>query len=137
MSEASITLTSDEQTTLRTAAYGAVTLLSMTRPGPISSTRQNMAGALTLTSATGLVGQILSAKEKTALKGKNTAEVAEEVLPALTEAVAILDTKAPAETAEFQRAVTAAIQEAIAATSGSNQAQDDMATKITAALQGS
>jgi len=134
MSEASITLTSDEQSTLRTAAYGAVTLLSMTRPGPISSTRQNMAGALSLTSATGLVGRILSAKEKIALKG-TTAEVADQVLPALTQAVAILDTKAPAETAEFQRAVTTAVQQAIAATSDPNPAQDDMATKITAALQ--
>ena len=135
MSQNAITLTSDEQTTLRTAAYGAVTLLSMARPGPISSTRQNMAGALSLTSATGLVGRILSAKEKIALKG-TTADVADQVLPALTEAVAILDAKAPAETAEFQRAVTTAIQQAIAATSRPNQAQDDMATKITTALQG-
>jgi len=78
MSQNAITLSGDEQTTLRTAAYGAVTLLSMTRP----------------------------------------------------------DTKAPAETAEFQRAVTTAIQQAIATTSRPSQAQNDMAAKITAALQG-
>lgn len=134
MSDVSTTLTSDEQTTLRTAAYGAVTLLSMTRPGPISSTRQNMAGATALTGATGIVGRILAAKEKITLKG-TTAEVADQVLPALTQAVVILDTKAPAETAEFQRAVTTAVQQAIAATSGPDQAQNDMATKITTALQ--
>ena len=134
MSENSIALTGDEQSTLRTAAFGAVTLLSMTRPGPISSTRQNMAGATALTSATGMVGHILATREKIVLKG-TTAEVADQVLPALTQAVAILDTKAPAETTEFQRTVTTAVQQAISATRGPDQAQHDMAAKIAAALR--
>jgi len=134
MSKIDITLTSDEQTILRKAAYGAVTLLSMTRPGPLASTRQNMAGALALTGATGMVGQVLATKEKIVLKG-TVAETAEQVLPALSQAVAVLDAKAPAETVEFQRVVTTALQQAADATHGPNAAQNDMIAKITAALQ--
>ena len=133
MSTISIVLTRDGQTTLRKAAYGAVALLSMARPGPISTTRQNVTGALALTGATGMVGQILAIKEKVVLKG-TTAEVAEQVLPALTRAVAILETKAPAGTAEFQRAVTIAVRQAAATGRGPNLAQNDMIDKISAAL---
>lgn len=50
------TFTPTEQTTIRTAAYGTVQLLSSARPGPISSTKQNVAGALTLNAVTGSVG---------------------------------------------------------------------------------
>ncbi|MFJ4188223.1 hypothetical protein [Kitasatospora sp. NPDC089509] len=134
MSETFIPLTADEQTTLRKAAYGAVTLISLAYPGALSATRENIAGAKVLTGATGAVGRVLSGKGKFELNGKTTADIADEVLPALAQTVATLEAKAPQESTEFRRVVTTAVRQAAAATRGPKPAQADMIDKITAAL---
>ncbi|MEV5508696.1 hypothetical protein [Streptomyces orinoci] len=135
MSESRMPLTSEEQITLKKAAYGAVTLVSLAYPGAWSSTKENVVGAKVLTGATGAVGRILSGKDKFRLDGKNTADIADEVLPALTATVAALQIKSPAETEEFRRAVTTAVRQAAASTKGgASPAQTDMIAKITAAL---
>lgn len=128
-----IILTSGEQDTLRKAAYGAVNLVAIAYPGLVASAKANTAGALVLASATGAVGQLLADKGKITYAGKTTAEIAGEVLPALTATVATLRTKDPAELAEFRRAVTIAVDQAATAI-GPNPARADMTAKITAAL---
>ncbi|MFB7666350.1 hypothetical protein ACFC1R_20750 [Kitasatospora sp. NPDC056138] len=135
MSTTYIPLTRDEQTTLKKAAFGAVTLLSLAYPGAWSTTKENVVGAKVLTGTTGIVGRVLSGKDKFDIKGRTTAEIADEVLTALTSTVATLDAKAPAETAEFRRAVTTAVRQAAASTRrGTSPAHTDMIAKITAAL---
>lgn len=133
MSTVSVPLTSDEQIILKKAAYGAVNLLAIAYPGPIATTKANMAGAMVLANATGAVGQVLAGKEKIHYTGRTTAEIADEVLPALTRTVAILRAKAPAEVDEFRRAVTTAVNQAAASVS-EMPARSDMVAKITAAL---
>ncbi|WP_431040768.1 hypothetical protein ACQUSR_01915 [Streptomyces sp. P1-3] len=136
MSETFIPLTGDERLTLKKAAFGAVTLVSLAYPGAWSATKENIVGAKVLTGATGIVGRVLSGKAKFDLKGENTADIADEVLSALRATVATLDAKAPAETQEFRRAVTTAVQQAADSTGrGTSPAQADMITKITAALK--
>lgn len=135
MSETYIPLTSDEQTALKKAAYGAVTLVSLAYPGAWSSAKENIVGAKVLTGATGIVGRILAGKDKFDIGGKTTADIADEVLAALRSTVTALAAKAPAETDEFRRVVTTAVQQAAASTRGGvNLAQADMIGKITNAL---
>ena len=128
------TLTPDEQATLRKAAFGAVTLVSIAYPGAVSTARENIAGAKVLTGATGLTGQILSGKDKVNLTGRSAAEIAHEVLPALTATVAALDATDPAEADNFRTIVTTAVEQAAATGSGPNPAQTLMIDKIKAAL---
>jgi hypothetical protein len=135
MPEIYIPLTDDEQTTLRTAAYGAVTLVSMAYPGVWSSTRVNVVGSKVLTGSTGTVGRVLSGKGKVDLKGGTTADIAETVLAAVKATLTTLRAKDPAAAAEFQRAVTTAVRQAAAsARKGTSPAQVDMIDKITAAF---
>jgi hypothetical protein len=128
------TLTPDEQATLRKAAFGAVTLVSIAYPGAVSTARENIAGAKVLTGATGLTGEILSGKDKVKLTGRAAAEIANEVLPALSATVAALDPTDPAEADNFRTIVTTAAQQAAATGSGPNPAQTLMIDKIQAAL---
>ncbi|MEU4840895.1 hypothetical protein [Nocardia testacea] len=62
-------LTAQDQATVRTAAYGAISLLAATGAPHKAATQDSIA----LTSATGLVGHVLAAKSKDIdLKGTGT-----------------------------------------------------------------
>ncbi|MFI6866153.1 hypothetical protein [Nocardia sp. NPDC050406] len=127
---ATITLTDQDKSTIRVAAYGAVSLLAAAG-APHKGITQ---GSIALTSATGLVGHVLSAKAKDIkLKGKNAAELAEQVLPALTTAMAVLNEQNPAEADNFRSTVLVAA-EATAHSGKPSPAVTAMAHKITEAL---
>ncbi|MEU3844126.1 hypothetical protein AB0E88_29395 [Streptomyces sp. NPDC028635] len=130
----SITLTEQDKLTLRTAAYGAITLLAAAdpagRPHKIAT-----AGTIALGSATGLVGHVLatplSGKE---LTGKSTAEIADRVLPALTASVRLLHERSPAEAGDFRRTVLVALEAAQAHQGETKPVTAEMIRKITEAL---
>ncbi|QLY30180.1 hypothetical protein [Nocardia huaxiensis] len=126
----SITLSAENMTVVRTAAYGAVSLVAA---ADVKSHRAAAAGTVALTSATGLVGHVLAAKSKDIkLTGKSVAELADQVFPALADAVALLEQTDPAEAGNFRNTVLFAI----AAATGSNPTPvaAEMARKITAAM---
>ncbi|GAB4589537.1 hypothetical protein [Nocardia sp. IFM 10818] len=127
-----IALTDQHKATLRTAAYGAVSLISATGAAHRAST----AGSIALTSATGLVGHVLNAKAKDIkLSGKNVAELADQVLPALTAAMSLLGQQDPAEAENFRNTVLVAIDAATQAGKGApSPVTAEMIRKITAAL---
>jgi mannitol-specific phosphotransferase system IIBC component len=126
----SITLSDQDQLTLRTAAWGAVYLMSAAGAAG-SAHKAATNGSIALTSATGLVGHVL-AKAPKGLTGKTTAALADQILPALTASVTLLKQHAPDEADNFRRTVTVAID---AAQQGrSNPTTTDMARKITEAL---
>lgn len=127
-------LTPEERVTLKKAAYGAVSLVSMANPGVVSSTKENLAGSKALNAATGLVGMVLASKDKFKINGGNTAEIADDVLPALTSTVELLQSQDPDEASNFRVTVNVAMQQAAAATGGPNPAQVVMIDKIRAAL---
>lgn len=133
MNKRFIPLTQAEETEMRVAAYGAVVLLSIAHPGGLGTGKVNMVGGLVLASATGIVGEVLAGKGKVPIKGRNAAQIADEVLPALSNTVATLEAKAPAEVGEFRRAVTAALNDAMGAVK-TGQAHADMLAKIQAAM---
>ena len=131
----SITLTDQDKATLRTAAYGAVSL--MAAAGAAGSPHKVATdGSIALASATGLVGHVLAAKGKDInLYGKSVAELADQVLPALTAAVSLLKQQDPAEADNFRSTVLVAIEAAAHTSQGEpSPTLADMARKITGAL---
>jgi D-alanyl-D-alanine carboxypeptidase len=130
----SITLSDQDKSTLRTAAYGAVSLIAAAgaagKPHKIATE-----GALALHTATGPVGHVLAAKSKDIdLAGKSVAELADQVLPALTATMSGLAQQDPAEAANFRSTVLVAIEAAQTHLGRPSPATAEMARKITAAL---
>ncbi|TMR07796.1 hypothetical protein ETD86_50490 [Nonomuraea turkmeniaca] len=131
----SITLSDQDKATLRTAAYGAVSLMSAADAAG-SPHRAATDGSIALASATGLVGHVLAAKSKDInLYGKSVAELADHVLPALTAAMSLLKKQDPAEADNFRSTVLIAIDAAARTHQGRpSPTMADMARKITEAL---
>ncbi|MGW4533614.1 hypothetical protein ACWEOI_21965 [Nocardia sp. NPDC004340] len=127
----SITLTDQDKSTIRTAAFGALALLSAAG-APHKGSSQ---GSIALTSATGVVGHVLSTRARDIqLDGKNVAELADQVLPALTAAITLLGAQDPAEAANFRDTVLVAVEATAQAKGDPSPAVTAMARKITAAL---
>ncbi|MEU7860701.1 serine hydrolase domain-containing protein [Nonomuraea sp. NPDC049141] len=128
----SITLSDQDKSTLRTAAYGVVSLMAAATGSP-QKTATN--ATIALTSATGLVGHVLAAKAKDIeLTGKTVAELADQVLPALTAAMSLLGEQAPAEADNFRGTILLAIEAAQVHPDKPSPTKAEMARKITAAL---
>ncbi|THV40868.1 hypothetical protein [Glycomyces buryatensis] len=130
-----VTLTAENKSTLRTAAFGAVTLMSY---AGIAGSAHKVAtdGSLALASATGLTGHVLAEKQKDfKLDHKSSAALADQVLPALTASVAILKEQDAAEVDNFRSTVLVAIEAATRAHKGApSPTMAEMTRKITAAL---
>ncbi|MER7926331.1 MULTISPECIES: hypothetical protein [unclassified Streptomyces] len=130
-----ITLTDQDKNTLRTAAYGAVSL--MAAAGAAGSPHKVATrGSIALASATGPIGYVLAEKSRIkGLDGTSVAALADHVLPALTEAMSVLRKQDPAEADNFRGTVLVALE---AGTRGDRNAAGpvmaDMTRKITAAL---
>lgn len=129
-----ITLTDQDKLTLRTAAWGAVSLMSAAGAAG-SAHKVATEGSIALTSATGLVGHMLAKAPKGVKYGKTVAALADQVLPALTASMRLLKQQDPAEADNFRRTVIVAVE----AAAGTHRDQPsptlaDMTRKITGAL---
>ena len=130
----SVILTDQDKLTLRTAAWGAVSLMSAAGAAG-SAHKVATHGSIALTSATGLVGHVLTKAPKGVKYGKTVAELADQVLPALTAAITLLKQQDPAEADNFRSTVIVAIDAAAHTHQGRpSPTLTDMARKITAAL---
>jgi D-alanyl-D-alanine carboxypeptidase len=129
-----VALSDQDKATLRTAAYGAVSLMAAAGAAGGKPHRIATDGSIALSSATGLVGHVLGEKSKAVnLSGKSVAELADQVLPALTEAMSLLKKLDPAEADNFRSTVILATETAIHRTNPSPTVAD-MIRKITTAL---
>ncbi|MEU7003894.1 hypothetical protein [Nonomuraea sp. NPDC046570] len=131
----SITLSDQDKLTLRTAAYGAVSLMTVA-DATGKPHRAAVDGSIALGSGTGLVGHVLATYPKGVdLSGKSVAELADLVLPALTAAMSLLKKQAPAEADNFRSTVIVAIEAAARTHRGvPSPTLTDMIRKIIAAL---
>ncbi|MER5884944.1 hypothetical protein ABT160_14045 [Streptomyces sp. NPDC001941] len=129
------TLTTQDKTTLRTAAYGAVALLAAADAAG-SPHKTATTGSLTLASATGLVGHVLAEKAGSiTIEGKTVAAMADHVLPALTESMRLLKAKDAGEAENYRATVLRAVEAGILAGKGDpSPALVDITGKITQAL---
>ncbi|MFG1966032.1 hypothetical protein [Nonomuraea sp. NPDC049028] len=130
----SITLTDQDKLTLRTAGWGAVSLMSAA--GAAGSAHQAATeGSIALASATGLVGHVLAKAPKGVKYGRTVAALADQVLPALTASMSLLNQQNPAEADNFRRTVIVAIDAATRPHKGQpSPTMTEMARKITEAL---
>ncbi|MEV4362480.1 hypothetical protein [Nonomuraea sp. NPDC049625] len=129
-----ITLIDQDKLTLRTAAWGAVSLMSAAGAAG-SAHKVATEGSIALTSATGPVGHVLAKAPKGVKYGKTVAALADQVLPALTASMNLLRQQDPAEADNFRSTVMVAVEASIGDHQGRpSPTLTDMARKITAAL---
>ncbi|GAA4066575.1 hypothetical protein [Nonomuraea soli] len=130
-----VTLSAQDKLTLRSAAYGAVALLAAADVAG-SAHKAATAGSLALYAATGPIGHVLAEKKPGVdIDGRNAAEIADKVLPALTASVALLKQQDPAVAADFRDTVLVALDAAARAHRGEpSPTAAEMTRKITAAL---
>lgn len=128
-------LTERDKLSLRTAAYGALTL--MTAAGASGSPHKGATG-VALYSATALVGDVLDERSKgLRMSSTSVAGIADHVLPALTTAMNLLRNQAPAEADTFRTTVIDAAESAARTHLGEPSPElAEMIRKITAALDG-
>jgi D-alanyl-D-alanine carboxypeptidase len=129
-----ITLSDQDKNTLRTAAYGAVSLMTAAgaagKPHKIATN-----GGIALGSATGLIGHVLAEHPKGKdLTGTSVAEIADRVLPALTASMNLLKKQDPAEAGNFRGTVLVAVETAQMHQDRPSPTLAEMARKITEAL---
>ena len=130
-----VELTTRDKSTIRTAAFGAITLMSY---AGIAGSAHKVAtgGSLALAAATGAVGHVLAGKQRDfKLQAKSSAALADQVLPALTASVKLLKEQDPSEADHFRRTVTVAVEAANRAHKGEpSPTMAAMTRKITEAL---
>lgn len=130
-------LTDDERATLKRAAFGAVYLVTNADPGFLTLLRESAAASGAFTGASGLVRDVLTTGGLPTLpraSRKDQGRVEAEVLPALTESVAILRAKAPDEVDNYCEAVLSASQRAAEAARGVHESEAAVLAKVRAAL---
>ncbi|SOB88508.1 MarR family winged helix-turn-helix transcriptional regulator [Streptomyces sp. 1331.2] len=133
--EAGTALGRGEKLTLQTAAHGVVALMAGADPGAFSSARAGMAGGKALSAATGLVGRVLAEKPKgMKLGGKSTADLADQVFPALAASLALLRDLDPGEADNFRSVIRTAVEAALKTRHGGSPAMTAMAAKISTTL---
>jgi hypothetical protein len=106
-----INLTAQDEITIRTAAYGTVSLLSAAGIAG-SAHKIGTDASLALAATTGAVGHVVANAKGMKLKGKSTAELADQVFPAITESVRLLEAQDPAEAENFRTTIGVVIDAA-------------------------
>jgi hypothetical protein len=129
-----LTITAQDEITIRTAAWGAVSLMSAA--GIVGSAhRIGTDAGLALAAATGTVGHVVATAKGTRFNGKSTAELADQVFPAITASVKLLEEQDPAEAANFRSVIGTVIAAADRAhRGGPSPVMAEMARKINEAL---
>jgi tellurite resistance protein len=125
--------TDAESRTLRRAVYGAMVLVSHADPGPVVEER--FAGLKAMVNLPAELREVLNASRVRLPEGTE-ADLEQAVLDALRASMKILSAKAPQEAAVFPDAMVSICQEVAAADGKVADAEDEMITKVRAALAG-
>ncbi|WP_121158856.1 hypothetical protein [Micromonospora pisi] len=128
--------------TLKSAAFGAVFLVSNAEPGVLSMVKESFAASNAIAGSTGLVREVLTTGGLPRLSAGSPgelqpAEVEAVALPALRRAVQILSVKAPGELENYRHTVLRAGDEVARASDGVSEAEAAMLDKIRDALSAS
>jgi hypothetical protein len=127
-------LTDEERMTLKTAAFGAVFLVSNADPGVFSMIRESFAASGAIAGTTGLVREVLTTGRLPKLPSDSPADVPAVVLPALGRAVEILRAKVPDELENYRGAVLTTIDVVARAVNGIDPAEAAMISEVRRAL---
>jgi hypothetical protein len=128
-------LTSDELTTLKNGAYGAVFLVSNADPGIFDMVRESFAASRVLARSSGVVRDALTSDGLPDLP-RSIPELEARVLPSLSQSIQILKSKAPADAENFRSIVMEACDRAATADRGVQESEAAELAKIRSALGG-
>jgi hypothetical protein len=127
--------TDHERQTLRTAAFGAVYLVSRADPGFFNAVKESLAGAKVLATTSQELRDLLRSGGVPRIPTGSPTEVESSVLTALHRSAAILQAKNPTELDGFRTAIVSACdQVASVAGGGANEAEKAMVTRVKTAL---
>ncbi|HEU4423847.1 MAG TPA: hypothetical protein VFR67_15050 [Pilimelia sp.] len=129
-------LTDADRRTLKTAAFGAVYLVSNADPGLLDMLRESFAASGSLAGSSEQVRGVLTTGPLPILPRHPPEAVEATVLPALRESVEILRRKAPEELETFREVVLDAAARAAGAAGGFSEAEAAARDKIRDALAG-
>ncbi|MCE1178167.1 MAG: hypothetical protein LWW86_03945 [Micrococcales bacterium] len=127
--------TDQERDTIRTAAYGAMALVSKADPGFFAMFKESMAGSKALAAAPPQIQSLL--KEggmPQPPQGKSAEEVETSVLGNLTQAMTILKGKDPEQVEGFKNVILAACQAVADASKGVSPEEQAMIERVKGAL---
>lgn len=127
-------LTDAEKMTLKTAAFGAVFLVSDADPGVLAMLKESFAASGAIADTSGLVKEVLTTGPLPSLRAESSSAVEATVLPALRRSVAILRERAPDEVGPYRSAVLTAADAVARAHRGVDAAEAAVIAKITDAL---
>jgi hypothetical protein len=123
----------EERQTIRTAAFGALFLVSKADPGFFDMMKESFAGSKALAnSSPDLRGLFKGGLPK--MPKSNPAELEPGILGALSQSAAILQTKGQPELESFRSAVTSAVDQVAQAAGGVSSAETEAIGKVKAAI---
>jgi len=126
--------TDQERQTLRTAAFGAVFLVSNADPGFFDMVKESFAGSKALAGTTPELRDLLKSGGIPQIPKGSPTEVESNVLSALQDSTSILQAKNPAELDAFRTAVVTACDRVANAAGGVHEAETAAVGKVKAAL---
>jgi hypothetical protein len=131
-----MSLSDEEKSTIRNAAFGAVYLVSNADPGVLAMIKESFAASAALAKTPGPVGELLTHGGLPSVPKVEPAELEAKVLPELTQALALLKEKEPDDVAAFRAAVTEACDRVAEASKGVSEAEAAVVERIKGILSG-
>lgn len=125
--------TDEERKTLRTAAFGAVFLVSHADPGFFASFKESIAGAKALAGASPDLQAVFKSGGLPEVPKGSPADMEAGVLTALQQSAGIL-AKDPQDLAEFRAVITAACDQVAGASGGIKDTETAAIAKVKSAL---
>ncbi|MDI1462402.1 hypothetical protein QEZ54_15635 [Catellatospora sp. KI3] len=126
--------TDQERQTLRTAAFGAMYLVSSADPGFFASFKESIAGAKALANTSTELRDVLKTGGLPELPKGSSGEMESGVLSALQQSASILQSKNPQELAEFRNVISAACDQVANASGGVKETETAAIAKVKAAI---
>jgi hypothetical protein len=123
-----------ERQTLRTAAFGAVFLVSSAEPGMMDMVKESFAASKAFAASSPELRDVLRAGGLPKVPKGSPAEIENGVLNALEQSTSILQTKGQPELDGFRSAVTTAIDDVATAAGGTSDAESAAIGQVRAAL---
>jgi hypothetical protein len=122
----------NERDTVRSAAFGAILLVSKADPGFFATFKESMAGSKVLAKASPELREMLTGMPKPPMG--NPEEIDEKVLTSLKQAVAILQQKGTDEVEGFKALIVEACNNVAEASKGVAPAETEAIGKVQSAL---
>lgn len=125
--------TEQERDTIRTAAFGAMTVVSAADPGFFAMFKESMAGAKALATATGELQDVLKSGGMPPMPKGSKDEMKASVLSALQQSAQIISARSPQDLDAFRKIIAAACDQVAEASEGVTEGERAAIAEVKAA----